>query len=89
MAGDVTLRYNAYDIDNDHEVVIFLNAEQVCSVPTTDNNAWSVAPGNTCLLPDTLVSDLKENILTFNNTFNPPKSHIWGVADLEVTAAGP
>jgi hypothetical protein len=86
------------------EVAIYLNGQllghvgiDVASARSADNgedftprrdNAWTGPYSLT--LPDNLVNDAQSNILTFDNTYNPPKTFFWGIRQVntrEVTSA--
>ena len=36
------------------------------------------------MIPDDMVFDEIGNVLTFNNTSNPPKSYLWGVRNVSI-----
>lgn len=99
--GDVVLSYEAWDIDNSQEVKILLNGVQVGYVPylatsaaaaeTSDdaepmaNEAWTGV--HAIILPDNLVNNSGVNILTFDNTSNPPSSALWGIRQVRVESS--
>jgi hypothetical protein len=80
--GDLTVTYEAWDVDFSTEVEILLNGVHVAYAAVTPNASWGVAAQ--VVLPDDLVSDVGENVLTFNNTFNPPKTYAWGVGNVSI-----
>ena len=78
-AGNVEINYDAYDVDDATEVQILINGRVVGYAPV-GNNVWS---GNQKItLPDQYVNDNSNNILTFNNTYNPPYAWIWLVRNV-------
>ena len=79
-AGDVTVYYEAWDVDFADEVEILINGESVGHVPTTANASWGST--ESILLPDGYVHDSSDNLLTFTNTYNPPKTYLWGVRNV-------
>jgi hypothetical protein len=80
--GDATITYEVYDIDSEGEVEILINGEVVGNVPTTGDNAWSSR--QVVSLPDDLVNDGTINVITFNNTYNPPNFYKWGVRNVTI-----
>ena len=81
--GDVSLSYQAWDIDFENEVRVFLNGNEASFiVPKTGNETWSRT--RTITLKDTDVNDDGVNRVTFTNTSNPPKTYWWGVRNLSV-----
>lgn len=84
--GDVTVGYEVWDVDFDYEVEIFLNGVHVDYTAVTPNATWSQA--RSIVLPDGLVLDAGVNSLTFNNTFNPPKTYAWGVRNVSILETG-
>ena len=82
-AGDMTLSYQAYDIDNNTEVEVWLNGTTIFNVPATGDSQWGSTLSAT--LPDALIDDGGSNILVFDNTKNPPKKWAWGVRQVSVT----
>lgn len=83
--GDVSLKYEVYDIDHVNELDILLNGTKIHDESVTSNNGWSSA--RSLLLPDALVSDTETNVLVFDNTKNPPTNWFWGVRNLTFTRA--
>jgi len=81
-SGNVTLRYEAWDIDMNNEVQVLLNGKPIANVPVTPNNQWGGV--KSLLLPDSAVSNTQENILVFKATYNPPNKWHWGVRRVEV-----
>ena len=82
IAGDVALEYEAWDVDNSREVKILINGRFVGYVPVTGNERWSGK--NVVLLPDTHVKDTGQNIVTFSNSYNPPRRWGWGVRNVQL-----
>lgn len=80
--GDVTVQYECYDVDNIGEVAITVNGRFVGYAPVTTNQEWSGPL--TVTLPDAWVEDSGQNVLTFDNTRNPPKLFWWGVRNVSV-----
>lgn len=87
LAGDVTLSYEVWDVDNDIEVKILLNGVEVAFAPRTQNESWGEL--QTVLLPDNVVDDNQTNTLTFDNTYNPQRKIWWGVRSVSVKAVTP
>ncbi len=81
-AGDVTIAYQVWDMDYSNEVEIFINGTSVGYAGTTPNETWSET--RYVVLPDALVLDSAANVLTFDNTYNPPKTYLWGVGSVFV-----
>jgi len=80
--GNVTLNYQAWDVDFADEVQIVLNGTPVGYAKETKNNRWS---GDLSInLPDSLVNNTGQNIVEFNNTYNPPNTYWWGVGNVSV-----
>ena len=82
MAGDVTLYYQVWDVDFSDEVEILVNGESVGFAPTTPNDSWGSTQA--IVLPDGYVNDSSVNLLTFSNTYNPPKTYWWGVRNVSL-----
>jgi len=80
--GDVTVRYECYDVDKEGELAIVINGRFVGYAPVTPNQKWSGPLSVT--LPDAWVEDSGPNVLTFDNTRNPPKLFWWGVRNVSV-----
>lgn len=79
-SGDVTLQFECYDIDFADEVAIVANGQFVAYAPVTANQKWSGPI--TVTLPEALVEDSGPNVVTFDNTRNPPKLYWWGVRNV-------
>ena len=79
--GDVTLSYEAYDVDGSYEVKIVVNGYKLGFVKPTGNNQWA---GFTLTIPDEYIIDSGMNIIKFRNTKNPPKQQQWGVRNLAI-----
>ncbi|MEW6444060.1 MAG: lectin like domain-containing protein [bacterium] len=84
ISGQVILRYQAWDVDFAREVEILVNGQSAGFARVTANNSWG--PMQSLLLPGGLVNDASENLLTFSNTYNPPKTYLWGVREVSVEA---
>jgi hypothetical protein len=82
MPGDVTTVYEVWDVDFDNEVEIRLNGVPLAYASVTADNAWGDL--KSIVLPDCLVFDSGTNVLTFNNTYNPPKTYWWGVGNVSI-----
>jgi hypothetical protein len=82
VSGDLTITYEVWDVDFDDEVEIFVNGVHVGYASVTPNNTWSDM--QVLLLPDGIVFDGGTNVLTFRNTFNPPKTYAWGVGNVSI-----
>jgi archaellum component FlaF (FlaF/FlaG flagellin family) len=82
LSGDVTLYYEAWDVDNASEIEILLNGTLIGNAPETANDAWGGLQSIT--MADALVNDSSDNYLTFNNTANPPNKWWWGVKNVSV-----
>lgn len=81
--GDVTIDYQVWDVDYGNEIQILVNGVSVAyTSTTTPNESWSET--RSVVLPDADVLDTGTNILTFRNTYNPPKTFLWGVRDVGV-----
>ena len=80
VAGDVTLYYQAWDVDFSSEVEILVNGNSVGFASTTVNETWGST--QVIVLPDGYVNDSSENLLTFTNTYNPPRTYQWGVRNV-------
>jgi len=80
LTGDVTLNYEAWDVDFTNEIEIVLNGTHIGYAPKTVNDSWGKM--QTITLPDALVYDSSNNYLTFNNTSNPPSQWYWGVRNV-------
>ena len=80
--GDMDLAYSVWDVDVSNEVDILVNGVHFEYTESTENETWS----GTChiTIPDEWIMDAGTNVITFNNTRNPPKSYWWGVADVSV-----
>jgi hypothetical protein len=81
-SGDVTLYYEAWDVDKSNEIEIILNGEVIEYAPRTANDSWGGVQAVT--LPDEFVNESSDNYLIFNNTYNPPNSWYWGVRNVSV-----
>ena len=82
--GDLSISYEVYDIDHEKELQVLLNGTKIHDEPIAVNNNWSTM--RTLLLPDALVHDTGVNMITFDNTQNPPNRWYWGVRNINVAA---
>ena len=82
LSGNVTLNFEAWDVDSGNEVEIVLNGTHIEYAAVTANDSWGGV--QTITLPDALVNDSSDNYLTFNNTRNPPNTWWWGVRNVSV-----
>lgn len=82
VAGDVLLKYEVYDVSDATEIEILLNGQRIGYAAITANNKWSGV--RTLVLPDAIVSDDSENVLVFDNTYNPTKTAWWGVGNVSI-----
>ena len=82
VAGDVTVAYEVWDVDLSDEVEILMNGMHLDYTATTPDEAWSGLMF--VVIPDDLVFDSGTNVLTFNNTYNPPKTYWWGVGKVSL-----
>ncbi len=84
VSGDVHVSYEGFDIDNEVEVRVFVNGRPVDYMTETANNSW----GNMKMitLPDNLVNDWSQNILTFDSTYNEGSvtKYWWGVRNVSI-----
>jgi len=85
MAGNVQVKYQAYDIDTALEAEMQLNGKKIVGVPITGDGLWSGDLFAT--LPDSLVNNSGTNTLVFDNLKNPPSSQLWGVRRVSVQPA--
>jgi hypothetical protein len=83
--GNVTIDYEAYDIDSTKEVQILINGQRAGYMAVSPNDGWG-GPFS-IILSDNAVNDDSLNILAFDNTSNPPKSLWWGVRNVSVNGA--
>ena len=67
-------------MDFSTEIEILVNGNSVDFAPTTLNNAWGSTQA--VVLPDGYVNDSSVNLLTFTNTYNPPKTYWWGARNV-------
>jgi len=81
--GGVKISYEVYDVDTATELEIFINDYSVGFANVTGNNSWSGQ--QTITLPNNFVNDTGVNVLTFNNTNNPPDSDGWGVRNVSIS----
>ena len=82
VSGDVTVSYEAWDVDFADEVEILVNGVHLEYAAVTPNASWGTT--DQVILPDAFVSDVGENVLTFNNTRNPPNTYLWGVGNVSI-----
>lgn len=82
--GAKQLHYEIHDVDFNDEVAVRLNGKLLFHAPVTANNAWSVALS--VFIPDSCILDSSENVLLFDNTYNPSNTNIWGVRNVSLQA---
>ena len=80
--GDVTITYEVWDVDTAYEVEILVNGVHVAYADVTPNETWSST--RLLVLPDGFVFAAGTNVLTFNNTNNPPRTFLWGVGNVSI-----
>jgi hypothetical protein len=80
--GNVTLNFEAFDVDTEGEVLVKLNRKVVASVPVTGDENWS-APV-TVNLTNLWVKDFSQNILEFNQT-SGVSGEEWGVRNVTLS----
>ena len=78
----MTIAYEIWDVDTADEVQILVNGVPVRYADLTPNETWSGT--RLVVLPDELVFDTGTNVLTFDNTYNPPNAYFWGVGNVSV-----
>lgn len=79
LEGRVTLRYSAWGIDQDGEVVIRLNGESVGVVPATQEYRHELL----LELPSEHIQE-GTNELVFDNTKNPPERDTWEIGYVRI-----
>lgn len=87
IPGDVTIRYQAWDVDFAEEVEILVNGVPVGYAPVTANENWGES--QYVVVPDAVAHDSASNEITFSNTYNPPRTYWWGVRNVSVYDACP
>ncbi len=80
--GDVTIAYQAWDIDTGDEVQILVNGSLVDYVPTTVDSQWGGMSYVT--LPGKLVENSSVNILTFKRSNGVNLLPLWGVRNVSI-----
>lgn len=80
--GSKQLHYEIHDVDFNDEVAVRLNGKLLFYAPVTANNAWSAALN--VFIPDSCILDSSNNVLVFDNTYNPPNTNIWGVRNVSL-----
>lgn len=78
--GTATIAFEAYDIDREGEVELWLNGAKALTLPVTGNNQWGGQVQVT--LPDGLVDEASANLLVFDNVDNPPRTFQWGIRNV-------
>jgi hypothetical protein len=81
-AGDVLVSYEAYDIDWEGEVRVMVNGKKVGYLPATGSNTWGEE--RTVMIPDRLVADGGDNIITFDHTRNPTHKWLWAIRNVRL-----
>jgi len=81
-AGDTTLYYDVYDIDNSTEVEIILNGNSLGYAPISGDSPNQWLTNQSIHLPQEFLNSASSNILIFDNTNNPPSVESWGVRNV-------
>ncbi len=76
--------FEAYDVDWQGEVALYINSHLFYIVPPTGNNQWATYTVN---LPMARLLPGKTNRITVSDTVNPPNHVIWGVRNAKVGSA--
>ncbi|MCG2768192.1 MAG: hypothetical protein L6435_07395, partial [Anaerolineae bacterium] len=84
MTGDVTISFDAFDVDDGNEVRLVLNVLYHVSIAATGNDVWE---SRQITLPDLYVSNTNLNYLRFDNTRYPPIYDHWGIRNLVLVGA--
>ncbi|MCP3982675.1 MAG: hypothetical protein GY716_25570 [bacterium] len=90
-AGEVTLNYEAYDVDSASEVDIQGNGQVLGQAAMTASSDWSGSLQQ-IVMSDAQVNDSTTNVLTFDNTLfaDPPDTEeTWGVRKVSVKLPAP
>ena len=74
--------YRVHDVDSEGEILISLNGEPLVEAPVTENKGYS--EDLSIELPLDRVRFDGINIITFDNTYNPPRNYKWGVGEADV-----
>jgi hypothetical protein len=84
VRGNYILSYEVWDAE-ENEIKILVNDEEVQTVPVTANEVWSNTQ-KLKILDVKLCDDNLKNVITFDNTLNPPGTgtHWWGVRNVEL-----
>jgi hypothetical protein len=87
IRGNFYLEYEVWDSDSDGEIEISVNNKKLVDVTSAGNEVWSTK--RRVKIKDILLCDDNlENIITFNNTNNPPNSNLWGVRNVSLVKDG-
>ena len=81
-SGPITINYEIYDVNSKVEIQILINGRVIGYAPVSGDDTW--LEEQSIVLPDEYVNDSGTNVLTFNNTVNPPTSNMWGVRDISI-----
>jgi hypothetical protein len=81
IGGDVTIAYEAFDIDDSGEVRVYINDILMGTVAATAPSAWAARQ---ITLPDVYVSNSYTNYLLFDNMRNPPSWDNWGIRNIRL-----
>ncbi len=87
IRGNFYLEYEIWDSDSDGEIEISVNDKKLVDVASAGNEVWS-AKRRVKIKDILLCDDNLENIITFNNTNNPPNSYLWGVRNVSLVKDG-
>ena len=83
IRGNHLLTFEVWDMDVTDEIKVLVNNEEVHTVPIIGNEIWSET--QTVKIEDIrLCDDNLTNIITFNNTANPPGVNWWGVRNVKL-----
>lgn len=84
IRGNYILTYEVWDADSLGEIKVYLNDQEIHSVPALGNEVWSAT--QTIKIKDVrLCDDNLENKIKFNNESNPPNTYWWGVRNVQLT----
>ncbi|NOZ87095.1 MAG: FHA domain-containing protein [Deltaproteobacteria bacterium] len=81
-SGRATLEYSVYNVTSGGEIKIKVNGVDVSEAPLSPGK-WT--EGIRMVIPKTHLLENADNLLVFDNTFNPPKRREWAVGDIKVT----
>lgn len=87
IRGNFYLEYEVWNTNTDGEIEIIVNTKKLVDVALAGNEVWSTK--RRVKIKDILLcDDNMENIITFNNTSNPPNSNLWGVRNVALVKDG-